>query len=61
MKMHDLVHAAQEYDRTHRPREGNWRRVADSQVARLLRGAKLALEEERENEQRQGHLTNVGD
>jgi hypothetical protein len=43
MKMEDLVRAAQEYDWQNRPRDGSWTRVKDSQVARLLLGAKLAI------------------
>lgn len=39
MKMEDLVRAAQEYDLENRPRDRNWSRVPDSQVARLITGA----------------------
>ncbi len=45
MKLEDLIRAAQKYDLENSPRDRNWSRVPDSQVARLLIGAKLARAE----------------
>jgi hypothetical protein len=42
MTMEELVMAAQKYDLEHRPEGLPWNRVPDSQVARLLLGAKIA-------------------
>lgn len=50
MLMRDLIRAAKEYDIAHRPFGKNWTSVPDSQVARLLIGAKIAAESD---EQRQ--------
>lgn len=47
MRIEDLVKAAQEYDLKTRPKIGNWSAVPDSQVARLLKGAFIALKSQR--------------
>ena len=49
----ELVAAAKKYDFDTRPK-GNWTSVPDSQVARLLTGARIY------SEQRQDFLTNPG-
>jgi hypothetical protein len=46
VKIEDLVKAAQKYDLENRPYRQNWQRVPDSQVARLLTGARIAKEQE---------------
>lgn len=56
MRMEELIKAAQDYDLKNRPKNQSWARVPDSQVARLLNGARLA-----EDNQRQGSLTDPGD
>lgn len=65
MKMDELVKAARTYDFENRPK-GNWQSVPESQVARLLTGAKIAIDghieaeirrlvTEKSREQRQAH------
>jgi hypothetical protein len=49
--MEDLVKAAKDYDFYNRPQR-DWKSVPDSQVARLLVGAKIAIEGHIEGEVR---------
>jgi hypothetical protein len=53
MSPEELVRAAQDYDYSNRPYGKDWKRVPDSQVARFLTGARLAVEAE--NKQRRAH------
>lgn len=57
MRMEDVVKAAKQFDFENRPKGKIWVSVPDSQVARLLQGALLAMKKHQKSQRRPAPVT----